>query len=109
MKKPILYIVGGVVAIMLVVATLYTFSNKSLEKYTSSIVGMYYDGKFEEALTALSKAKQAGRYDTNLGIIHGQVLAKLGRYEEARAQYESVRVKDASATQAVNELLAELP
>jgi len=108
-RRNILYILGGVVIILLAVAAVYTFSNKSLKEYTTSVVEMYYNGQFEEALVTITEAKRKGRYDTNLGIIHGQVLAKLGRFDEARVQYELVKTEDVSAIMAVDELIAELP
>lgn len=66
--------------------------------------------KYQQALDLVYKAEQQSRkYNTSLQILKGQLLAALGRVEEARAQYESVKVNDPSAIVAIDELLAELP
>lgn len=109
MNKTGTYIITGIVIVLLAVVAVYTFSGKNLKEYTTSVVGLYLDEQYEEALVTITEAKRKGHYDTNLGIIHGQILAKLERYEEARIQYELVKAEDASAIAAVDELLAELP
>lgn len=108
MKKNILYIVGGIIIILLVVWASYSFTANSGEAHANTAVELFTDEKFEESLTEVLEANRKGYSTTTLSIMHGQILAELGRYEEARAQYELVKTEDASAIPAVDELLKEI-
>lgn len=109
MKKSTLYIVGGVVVMLAVVWVGYSYIQNSGKNHAEAAIEFYLDGKFEESLDEILVANKKGYTTTNLDIAHGQVLAELKRYEEARAKYEMVKLNDSSAIAAVDELLAQLP
>jgi len=65
--------------------------------------------QYQHALELVDRAIRWGKYDSTVGLFRGQVLAGLGRADEARAQYERVKETDPSAKQAADDLLAQLP
>jgi len=109
MSKTTTYILIAGVIIILVGVVGYSFFQNTGDKHADSAVELFLDEKFDEALVEVLEAKRKGYYSTNFGIMYGQLLAELGRYDEARAQYELVKLEDASAIAAVDELLAKLP
>ena len=109
MSKTTTYIlIAGVIIILAGVAG-YSFMRNTGESYASNAIELFLDGKYDEALTAAEQARRKGYNSTNFGIMDGQLLAELGRYDEARAQYELVKTEDPSAIMAVDELLNKLP
>ena len=109
MNKNTLYIVGGVIVIALVVWAGYSYMQDAVKGHATTAIDLYLDGKFEESLDEILIANEKGYTTTSLDITHGQVLAELKRYDEARALYESIKANDPSAIAAVDELLAQLP
>lgn len=64
---------------------------------------------YQKALVLIDKAIAWGKGDSTAYLFRGNTLAKLGRYAEARAQYEAVIASDASAKQAADDLISQLP
>ena len=68
-------------------------------------------GRVDEAVAQLQQGVQEAPGDPELGLAYGQVLAKGGRFAEARAQLEDVAKKDpaGAAGRAAAEQLKALP
>lgn len=65
--------------------------------------------EYQNAMNLVDKAIRWGKYDSTVGLFRGQVLVGLGRYDEARDQYEKVSAADPSAQAAVDDLISQLP
>jgi len=63
---------------------------------------------YAKALDLINRAIAWGKYDSTLGLYRAQVLAGLGRFDEARQQLEKVRDADSSAKTAATDLLNQL-
>ncbi len=111
--KKITYLVGGIVVVaVLALAGFFYLRPAVANYYAKGAINIFLDNKsdrYEQALEYIETAKWWGRDDTNLGILKGQLLSAVGRYDEAKAQYELVKAKDISSIAAVDELLKELP
>lgn len=112
MDKKIIYLSVSLAIALFGLGGFYYLRPVVADNYANQAVGIFLDQRSEQyaqALNYLERAKQWGRDDTNLGILKGQLLAALGRYAEAQAQYELVKSRDPSSIQAVDELLEDLP
>lgn len=106
------YFIGGLVIIAaLAVGGFFYVRPMIAQNYADKAISIFLDEEAEqygEALEYLASAERWGRKTTNLGILKGQLLAALGRVDEAREQYELVRQSDPSAVAAIEDLLQSL-
>lgn len=107
----VVILLGGVLA-----GGYYWWRPKVASEYVVQAADAFLAGRdnndaveYQKALELADKAIRWGTYDSTLGLFRGQVLAGLGRYDEALKQYEKVRNSDPSAVQAADDLINQLP
>ncbi len=107
-----------VLGIILIFSGFYFYARPAVaNNYATKAINIYLDNRDEDsdnseqyqlALEYIKSANKWGKDDTNLSILKGQLLIALGRYDEARIQFELVKANDSSAEMAVDELLSEI-
>ena len=118
MNKKILYSIVGL-GIIVIVSGFYFYGRPIIAaNYATKAINIYLntrdkDGnnieQYQLALKYVETANKWRKNDSNLGILKGQLLIALGRYDEAKIHFELVKANDPSAEMAVDELLREIP
>jgi tetratricopeptide (TPR) repeat protein len=70
------------------------------QRYLDAAVQLYENLEYERALTQVQRARGVARgveQDVTLGLYEGILLAELGRWDEARASFETALLLDPSA------------
>jgi len=116
MKNQYKYLLVFLIALVFVLGFYFGIRPLVASQYATKAINIYLDHrdtdnnkKFDLALSYIENANRWGRDNTNLGILKGQLLIKLGRYDDAKKQLETVKENDSSAIMAVDEILATIP
>lgn len=76
-------------------------ASDDFQRYLGAAVQLYESLEYERALAQLQRARSVARgveQDVSLGLHEGILLAELGRWDEARASFETALLLEPSAT-----------